>query len=132
MSSARTTPPAPARSRTSSLHPWLRAGWRSCAGSTSAAATACRWRSCPFGRDTAHSYVSFLAAEPDPDGVARLAELAGQDGLSVAGRDVFLRYLNGVQGARLTGPLLERHLGRPGTVRNWRTVTKLAELAAEG
>lgn len=86
----------------------------------------------PFGRDTSHSYVSFLAADPDADGVARLAELAGEDGLSVAGRDVFLRYPNGVRGARLTGPLLERHLGTPGTVRNWRTVTKLAELTAEG
>ncbi|MGZ4388323.1 MAG: DUF1697 domain-containing protein [Gaiellaceae bacterium] len=85
----------------------------------------------PFGADTAHSYVGFLAADPDPGGAERLAELAGDDELAVVGRDVFLRYPNGVQGARLTGPLLERHLGTPGTVRNWRTVAKLAELAAE-
>jgi uncharacterized protein (DUF1697 family) len=86
----------------------------------------------PFGADTAHSYVSFLAADPDPAGADRLAAVAGDDGLSVVGRDVFLRYPNGLQGAQLTGPLLERHLGVPGTIRNWRTVVKLAELAAEG
>ncbi len=85
----------------------------------------------PFGRDTTHSHVSFLAADPDPAGAERLAALAGEDELAVVGRDVFLRYPNGFQGARLTGPLLERHLGVAGTIRNWRTVTKLAELAAE-
>ncbi|HEY6053223.1 MAG TPA: DUF1697 domain-containing protein [Gaiellaceae bacterium] len=85
----------------------------------------------PFGRVTSHSYVSFLAADPDPAGAGRLAAIAGEDELSVVGRDVFLRYPNGFQGAQLTGPLLERHLGVAGTVRNWRTVMKLAELAAE-
>jgi uncharacterized protein (DUF1697 family) len=34
-----------------------------------------------------------------------------------------------VREARLTGALLERHVGVPGTARNWRTVARLAELA---
>lgn len=83
----------------------------------------------PFGADTAHSYVSFLAAEPPADGAKRLAALdAGDDEACLAGRDVYLRYPNGVTGARLTGPLLERCLGVPATVRNWRTVARLAAL----
>ena len=53
----------------------------------------------------------------------------GPDRFEVVGSDVFLHYPNGVHGARLSGALLERHLGVPATTRNWRTVTRLAELA---
>ena len=86
----------------------------------------------PFGADTSRTYVTFLAAEPDREAVAALAALdTGSDEAEVAGRDVYVRYPAGVQGARLTGARLERVLGVPGTARNWRTVTRLAELAAE-
>ena len=51
------------------------------------------------------------------------------DRITIAGDDVFLHYPSGVSGARLTGARLERELGVPGTARNWRTVTRLAELA---
>lgn len=86
----------------------------------------------PFGADTSQSHVSFLAAAPSPDGIASLAGVdISPDRVEVTGSDVFLHYPNGVHGSRLTGALLERHLGVAGTVRNWRTVTKLAELAGE-
>ena len=85
----------------------------------------------PFGPDTSRTHVAFLASEPDRDGLTRLAEFdAGADRVAVKGSQAYLDYPNGVQGSRLSAGRLERLLGVPGTVRNWRTVTKLAELAA--
>jgi uncharacterized protein (DUF1697 family) len=87
-------------------------------------------RSHPFGDDTSHTFVTFLAKKPPQAGVRALASLdIAPDRFEVAGSDVFLHYPNLVQGARLTGALLERHIGVPGTSRNWRTVTRLAEMA---
>jgi uncharacterized protein (DUF1697 family) len=85
----------------------------------------------PFGSDTSRTHVSFLAAEPHSDAVVRLlAADHGPDRAHVSGSDVFLHYPAGVQGSRLTAAKLERLLGVPGTARNWRTVTALAELAS--
>jgi uncharacterized protein (DUF1697 family) len=85
----------------------------------------------PFGRDTSRTYVTFLAAEPEPGALAGLAALdVAPDRFHVSGRDVFLHYPNGVAGSRLGPALLEREFGVPGTNRNWRTVAALAELAS--
>jgi uncharacterized protein (DUF1697 family) len=84
----------------------------------------------PFGPDTSKSSITFLAEKPRAAAVRRLQELdIGADRVEVIGSDVFLHYPNGVQGARLTGALLEKTIGVAGTNRNWRTVAKLAELA---
>ncbi len=84
----------------------------------------------PLGEDTDGLHVTFLVATPSAAAVKRLRELdIAPDEVAVVGSDVYLRYPNGVQGARLGGALLERTLGIAGTARNWRTVTKLAELA---
>jgi uncharacterized protein (DUF1697 family) len=84
----------------------------------------------PFGADTSQTFVSFLAREPDSDGVQRLlATDVAPDRFELRGSDVFLHYPNGVGGARLTGALLERQLGVAGTTRNWKTVARLAEMA---
>jgi len=86
----------------------------------------------PFGNNGSTSFVSFLAAKPTPAAVRALAALDfAPDEAKVAGSDVYLRYPNGFSGAKLTNAALERALGVPGTARNWRTVTKLAELAKE-
>ena len=86
----------------------------------------------PFGADTSKTHVSFLGREPSRGDVRRLEQLElAPDRYLVAGRDVFLHYPGGVQGSRLTGALLERHLGVPGTIRNWKTVTRLAEMARD-
>jgi uncharacterized protein (DUF1697 family) len=83
----------------------------------------------PFDNDTARTSVTFLAAEPEPDRVRELMDVdIAPDEVAVVGSDVYLRYPNGIRDARLTGALLERRLGMAGTSRNWRTVTKLAEL----
>jgi len=86
----------------------------------------------PFGGDTAHSHVVFLAERPTKKAVASLADADySPDRAVVAGRDVYVRYPAGVQGSRLSAAKLERLLDVPGTHRNWRTVAALAELAAE-
>jgi uncharacterized protein (DUF1697 family) len=82
----------------------------------------------PFGTDTSQTHVAFLSREPDEPGALEAHETA-PDEFRLVGADVYLRYPNGVHGSRLTGALLERRLGVTATLRNWRTVTKLAELA---
>lgn len=84
----------------------------------------------PFGADTSGTHVCFLAAEPDADAAARLARAErGDDRAELAGTHVYVLYPNGVQRSRLGAATVERLLGVPGTVRSWRTVEKLAELA---
>jgi uncharacterized protein (DUF1697 family) len=86
-------------------------------------------RSHPFGADTSKSHVAFLAEKPKREGVRSLEELdIAPDQVKVVGSDVFLRFPNGMQGARLSGALLERHLGVRATMRNWKTVDRLAEM----
>jgi uncharacterized protein (DUF1697 family) len=84
----------------------------------------------PFGPDNSKTVVTFLAMKPAREAVITLESLdVAPDRVAVVGSDVFLHYPNGVSGARLTGALLERELGVPGTARNWKTVTRLAQLA---
>jgi uncharacterized protein (DUF1697 family) len=83
----------------------------------------------PFGADTSQTYVAFLGQAPADASVLDSLDFV-PDRLEVAGSDVYLQYPNGVQGSRLTGAVLERRLGVTATLRNWRTVNRLAELAA--
>jgi uncharacterized protein (DUF1697 family) len=86
----------------------------------------------PFGRDTSKSHVVFLAAEPNREAGKRLAEVdPSPDRVVLSGTDVYLQYHAGVQGSRLSAAYLERLLDVRATHRNWRTVTALAELAAD-
>jgi uncharacterized protein (DUF1697 family) len=89
-------------------------------------------RSRPFGADNSHTLVAFLANAPPRAAVRRLQQLdVTPDRFKIVGSDVFLHYPNGVQGARLSAAALERHLDVVGTTRSWKTVTRLAELAAQ-
>ena len=86
----------------------------------------------PFGADTALSHVVFLARKPGAEAAKRLAAADhSPDQAVLVGMDVYLRYPAGVQGSRLSAARLERLLEVRATHRNWRTVAKLAELAAE-
>jgi len=82
----------------------------------------------PFGPDTSQTHVAFLDREPGEPGALAAFDPA-PDRFEVAGTEVYLLYPNGVHGSRLTGALLERRLGVTATLRNWRTVAKLADLA---
>ena len=86
----------------------------------------------PFGADTSQSHVVFLAAKPRLDAAERLAHLdSSPDRAVLAGADVYLHYPAGYSGSRLSAAQLERVVAVRGTHRNWRTVARLAELAAE-
>jgi uncharacterized protein (DUF1697 family) len=83
----------------------------------------------PFGADTSQTHVMFLAGKPAAAGIRALDGLdVAPERVEVAGSDVLLHYPNGLGRAKLTGATLERKLGVPGTVRNWKTVARLAEL----
>jgi uncharacterized protein (DUF1697 family) len=89
----------------------------------------------PFGdeaADPARYQVSFLSAEPDPAGVAELegAEVAPER-VAVLGREVYAWHPGGVGRSELAKLITDRRLGVEVTARNWRTVTKLLELADE-
>jgi uncharacterized protein (DUF1697 family) len=50
----------------------------------------------------------------------------------VLDREVYVDYRDRFHGNSLNAAMVARRLGRPGTERNWATITKLLELANEG
>jgi uncharacterized protein (DUF1697 family) len=85
----------------------------------------------PFD-DHSETHVAFLARRPTKASADRLAAAdGGDDEAMLDGAEVYLRLPSGVQGSRLSAAQLESLLGVPATMRNWRTVVALAELAAE-
>ena len=89
----------------------------------------------PFaGRDVdpATLHVTFLAEKPASARVRGLDPARSEpDEFRVAGREVYLRCPNGYGRSKLTNAYFEKGLGVAATTRNWRTVTKLVELARE-
>jgi uncharacterized protein (DUF1697 family) len=86
----------------------------------------------PFGSRTADAYVAFLAREPARANFEAFSTSDfPENAWERVGPDVAILYPSGVQRAQLTVPRLERLLGVNATLRNWRTATKLAELAAD-
>jgi uncharacterized protein (DUF1697 family) len=79
----------------------------------------------PFGADTSHTHVAFLARKPR---AAALHALDGLDRYELVGSDLALHFPDGYAAAQLTGAVVEKRLGIEATVRNWRTVQRLADL----
>lgn len=80
--------------------------------------------------DLAKLHVAFLAVTPDSARVAGFAvPEGGSERYSLTGRDLYLHYPHGYGRSKLDLAFLERRLGVVATNRNWRTVTKLHELA---
>jgi len=76
-------------------------------------------------------HVTFLSGTPDRAGARELKALDhGTDRFHIVGREIFAHLPNGYAGTKLTNALFEKHLRVTATSRNWRTVTKLAELAS--
>jgi uncharacterized protein (DUF1697 family) len=79
--------------------------------------------------DPGRLHVHFLKA---PTNAARVAALMGavkgREIVKGAGSEIFLYFPDGAGNSKLTGAVVERHLGTRGTSRNWNTVTKLAEM----
>jgi uncharacterized protein (DUF1697 family) len=75
-------------------------------------------------------HVMFLADTPAAEAVARLdPERSPPDRFLVVGRDVYLHLPNGAARSKLTNDHFDRNLATVSTVRNWRTVSKLLEMA---
>jgi uncharacterized protein (DUF1697 family) len=79
-------------------------------------------------RDGTKVHVAFLEAAPKRGARARLdRERVAPDEFRLAGRNVYLHYPNGYGRSKLTNDYLEKQLGVRSTMRNWKTVTALAE-----
>jgi len=85
------------------------------------------------GADPSALHVVFLGSAPSKASVAKLdPDRSPPDEFAAAGAEVFLHCPNGFGRSKLGLDYFERALGGPATVRNWRTVTKLAEMMASG
>jgi uncharacterized protein (DUF1697 family) len=84
----------------------------------------------PRSKDPTKLHVTFLAEAPDRARVRDLdPEAGGADEFRVVGKEIYLHYPNGYGRSKLSNAYFEKRLGVTATTRNWRTVTKLAELA---
>lgn len=80
--------------------------------------------------DPARYQVSFLSARPDPSAVEELeAAVAAPERVAVRGREIYGWHPQGVGRSELAKLITRRRLGVEVTARNWRTLTRLLELA---
>jgi uncharacterized protein (DUF1697 family) len=88
----------------------------------------------PFARkerDPTRLHVTFLAETPARAAVRELTRGDfSPDALHVQGKEVYLHTPDGYGQTKLSGGFFEKKLDVVATTRNWRTVTKLGELAA--
>ncbi len=73
--------------------------------------------------------VMFLDGLPMDGAAAYLAAYKGPERSHLSGDALYIDYVNGVGGSKLTPAFLERALKVPGTARNWNTVNRLLEMA---
>lgn len=87
------------------------------------------------GVEAGELHVLFLREAPTTKAAAALEELDPTgfhpEEYGLRAGDVYLRLPNGVGRAKLTHAFFERLLGQPATLRNWKTVTRLLQLAEE-
>jgi uncharacterized protein (DUF1697 family) len=78
-------------------------------------------------------FVAFFAGQPDPAAAAKImARSFVPDRVWVTGRHAYLWCPNGAARTKLTNNAVEKWLGVAATSRNWNTVTRLADLTADG
>jgi uncharacterized protein (DUF1697 family) len=74
-------------------------------------------------------HAACLSVAPSDERLARLEpDRSPPDAFVVVGADVYLRLPNGVARSKLTNAWLDARLSVVSTMRNWRTVTKLAAM----
>jgi len=82
------------------------------------------------GADVDFLHVMFLADRPGKGNVASLdPKRSPPDEFRVRGSEIYLRCPNGAARTKLTNAYFDTKLSTTSTMRNWRTVLKLAELA---
>jgi uncharacterized protein (DUF1697 family) len=89
----------------------------------------------PFPDQSDHKrlLVMFLGGKPKAASIKQLAEATAtaSEEFEVVGHEVYMHYPDGYGRSKLGGMFVEKKLGVPGTARNWRSVTTLAEMASE-
>lgn len=82
--------------------------------------------------DTSDLHVAFLADAPKARAIAALdPRRSPPDEFAVVGREIYLRLQNGVARTKLTNAWFDKELATTSTLRNWRTLLALVELALE-
>ncbi len=82
------------------------------------------------GHDAEFLHVVFLAERPSEGRTAALdRRRSPPDELVLRGREIYLRCPNGIARSKLTNDYFDRTLATVSTLRNWRTVLALGELA---
>lgn len=93
---------------------------------------------CPFSKEqiaeaetasqTESLYVSLMGKAPVKESIERFSSLNhGNDQYWIVGRDIYLLFYQSIRNAKLAANLGK--LNEQGTVRNWKTISKLLELA---
>ena len=83
-------------------------------------------------RDPGHLVVMALREAPAARAVTALrAAIPGHETVRAAGRCLYVVYADGIGRSKLTHTLIEKTLGTLATGRNWNTVRRLADLAAQ-
>ena len=76
--------------------------------------------------------VTFLTMDPGAQAAKNIAAITGgPEELHLHGRELFAHFPNGISGSRIPPTAIDKALKTPGTARNWNTVTRLMELAAD-
>ena len=84
------------------------------------------------GLDVSKLHAVFFSQPPAPAGLKKLQELTlAPDRVQPAGNEIYFYFPNGVSGSSLWKHPLDRVLGVAGTMRNWKTVTTLYQMATE-
>jgi uncharacterized protein (DUF1697 family) len=90
-------------------------------------------RANPFPRESSSApnlVMLALSQKPAvPEALNTLRTRADSEMIEEAGGALWIYYPEGAGRSRLTPAVLDRSVGSPVTTRNWRTVTKIAELA---
>ena len=77
-------------------------------------------------------HVMFLADRPTPARVAALdPDRSPRDEFQVVGREIYLHCPNGAARTKLSNAYFDSKLATTSTMRNWRTVLKLADMSGE-
>lgn len=83
-------------------------------------------------QDPRRLLVMALKDPPSPERFEALRNgYAGPEPFELAGKHLYVDYLEGSGNSKLTNVLIERKLETRGTARNWNTVLKLAEMAVD-
>ena len=84
------------------------------------------------GMDTSKLHVVFLSQSPLAADLKKLQELTfAPDRVHSSGQEIYFYFPNGVSGSSLWKHPLDRVLSLPVTMRNWKTVTTIYQMATE-